>query len=228
MWSDPRRLLRGLYRNFRHMTLTPTAIREYDRRAPDSDTTEAATFGLGCFWGPDAQYGAEEGIVRTRVGYAGGTKTDPGYHSLGNHTEVFQLEFDPDVLTYTDLLEQVFQSHNPRSQTRKTQYQNVVFAATPRQQTALDEYLRAHGLDADSIETRIEQLSRFYNAEDYHQKYSLRSQQSFMSSFEEAGYDDEDIRESPMAAKLNGYASGHDIPAVDELAAVGREPAQSD
>ncbi len=228
MWGSSRRLIRRIYRSFNPMTLTPTAIQEYDNRAPDSDTTETATFGLGCFWGPDATYGATEGVVRTRVGYAGGSKTDPGYHSLGDHTEVFQVEFDPGVMTYADLLGQAFQGHNPRTQTRKTQYQNVVFAATPAQQEILDEYLQAHGLDADAIETRVEQLSRFYNAEDYHQKYSLRSQQSFISSFEEAGYDDADLRESPIAAKLNGYVAGKEIPTVNELGALEREPVHGD
>lgn len=108
------------------MRPTPTAIREYDAQAPASEMTETATFGVGCFWGPDAQFGALDGVVRTRVGYAGGTKIDPTYHSLGDHTEVFQLDFDPDVVSYTDLLDHVFRSHDPRSQTRKTQYQNIV------------------------------------------------------------------------------------------------------
>ena len=197
------------------MTLTRTQIREYDRRAMDSAETATATFGIGCFWGPDAQFGAMDGVVRTRVGYAGGTKIDPTYHSLGDHTEVFQVEFDPDTITYRDLLNQVFSSHNPQHQTRKTQYQNIVFAATEDQQTALDEFLTTRGLTTNGIGTRVKQPSRFYPAEDYHQKYKLRSVSSFMDAFEAAEYGDEELRESPIAAKLNGYAAGHDV-AVDE------------
>lgn len=193
------------------MTLTPATIRDYDEHAPDGDQTETATFALGCFWGPDAKFGAVDGVVRTRVGYAGGTKANPSYHDLGDHTEVFQVDYDPEEVSYTDLLDRVFRSHDPRRQTLKTQYQNIVFAATSAQRDALDAYLEANGYDPDGIETRIEQLSRFYPAEDYHQKHSLRSQRPLMEAFEEAGYDDEDLRESPAAAKLNGHAAGHEI-----------------
>ena len=199
------------------MTLTQTQIREYDHRAMDTEATATATFGTGCFWGPDAQFGALNGVVRTRVGYAGGTKRDPTYHSLGDHTEVFQVDFDPDTVTHRDLLELVFESHTPQRQTGKTQYQNVVFAATADQRATLDEFLAARGLTADGIETRIEQLSRFYLAEEYHQKYTLRSVSSFMDAFEAAGYGDDDLRESPIAAKLNGYAAGHDVSVAEEL-----------
>ena len=199
------------------MTLTETQIREYDSRAMDSAETATATFGTGCFWGPDAQFGAIDGVVRTRVGYAGGTEIDPTYHALGDHTEVFQVEFDPDTMTYRDLLNRVFHSHAPQHQTRKTQYQNIVFAATEDQRAVLDEFLATRGLTAEGIGTRIEQLSRFHPAEDYHQKYKLRSVSSFMDAFDAAGYGDEELRESPTAAKLNGYAAGHDVAIAEDL-----------
>lgn len=204
------------------MTLTQTQIHKYDRRAMDSEETATATFGIGCFWGPDAQFGAVDGVVRTRVGYAGGTTLDPTYHALGDHTEVVQVEFDPDTVAYRDLLDRVFSSHNPQHQTRKTQYQNVVFAETEDQRTALGEFLTSQGLTADGIGTRIEQLSRFYPAEGYHQKYKLRSVSSLMDAFEAAGYDDDELRESPIAAKLNGYAAGHDVGIDEELPAADR------
>ena len=204
------------------MTLTQTQIREYDRRIMDTEETATATFGTGCFWGPDARFGAVDGVVRTRVGYAGGTKRDPTYHSLGDHTEVFQVDFDPDTVTYRDLLKLVFESHTPQRQTGKTQYQNVVLAATAEQRATLNEFLAARGLTADGIGTRIEQLSRFYPAEEYHQKYTLRSVSSFMNAFDAAEYGDDDLRESPIAAKLNGYAAGHDVAIDEELSAPDR------
>ena len=197
--------------------MTPTTILEFDQAVPNRDQTETATFALGCFWGPDAQFGAMEGVVRTRVGYAGGTEPDPTYHALGDHTETFQVDYDPEELSYTDLLDVVFESHDPNHQTRKKQYQNVVFYETETQREAVEAYLEADGLSPDSIETRIEQLTRFYPAESYHQKYNLRSRGSLLEPFEEAGYDDEAIRESPTAAKLNAHATGHDIPEEHEL-----------
>ncbi len=158
-----------------------------------------------------------DGVVRTRVGYAGGTIRDPTYHALGDHSEVIQVDYDLDELSFTDLLEVVFRSHDPNRQTRNTQYQNVVFAASAAQRSAIDSFLDGKGLAADAIETRIEQLTRFYPAEDYHQKYSLRSKRAILDGFEEAGYDDEDIRESPAAAKLNAEAGGKDVSLSGEL-----------
>jgi len=219
MRSDPRTALRRLYRQVTPMELTQTQVREYDRRAIGRDETETATFGVGCFWGPDAQFGAMEGVVRTRAGYAGGTKRDPTYHSLGDHTEVVQVDFDPERTTYRDVLERVFASHDPRRQARKTQYQNVVLPEIAAQREAIDEFLAGRGLTADGIDTRVEQLSRFYPAEDYHQKYKLRSASSLVDAFDAAGYGDEDLRESPLAAKLNGYAAGHDVDVAEALPA---------
>ena len=221
MAIGPRRVIRGLYRLFDPMTLTPEIIHEYDDQAVNSEATETATFGLGCFWGPEARFGAMDGVVRTRVGYAGGTKRNPSYHSLGDHTEVFQVEFDPSIVTYRDLVEEAFRRHDPRTQVGKTQYQNVVFAATADQRTALDDFLTETGQTVDGIETRVEQLSRFYVAEDYHQKHKLRSASSFMNAFEDVGYTDEEIRESPIAAKLNGYVAGYGVDIAEELTAHG-------
>ncbi len=193
------------------MTLTPADVREYDERAENA--TRTATFALGCFWGPDATFGAVDGVVRTRVGYAGGTKRDPSYHALGDQTEALQVEFDPTVVSYTDLLDRAFQNHDPHSQPRATQYQNIVFAATPHQRDALAGWLDANGLTADGIETRIERLSGFHLAEDYHQKHSLRGEDRLVNAFTEAGYDDAAIRESPAAAVVNAHAAGNKVAA---------------
>ena len=193
--------------------MAPTAeqITAFDRAAPASDATETATFAVGCFWGPDAQFGALDGVVRTRVGYAGGTKPDPTYHDLGDHTEAFQVDYDPARRSFAELLDLVFRSHDPNQQTRKTQYQNIVFVATADQRETLTDYLDANGYTAEGIATRIEQGSRFYPAEDYHQKYNLRNKRSIMSAFEDAGYDDEALRESPAAATLNAHVVGHEV-----------------
>ena len=193
-------------------TVRASTVREYDDGAPNREETVTATFALGCFWGPDAEFGAVDGVVRTRVGYAGGTKSDPTYHRLGDHTETFQVDYDSEEVSYEELLDLAFDSHNPNRKVRKTQYQNVIFVSDSQQRDALKEYLSERGLSPDSIGTRIEELSTFYNAEDYHQKHSLRSRNDLMDPFAEAGYDEEELRESPAAAKLNGLASGQDVP----------------
>ena len=80
------------------------AIREYDERAPRYGT-ETATFALGCFWGPDVTFGAVEGVVRTRVGYAGGTTADPTYRDIGDHSEALQVDYDPDAVSFDELVD---------------------------------------------------------------------------------------------------------------------------
>jgi len=189
--------------------VTPSDIRRYDKAAPGSRETSSAVFALGCFWGPDAKFGALEGVVRTRVGYAGGSTSQPTYRSIGDHTESLLVEYDPDTVSYEDLLGVAFRSHDPTHRVRKTQYQNAVFVSGKPQKKVVNNYLEESGFDPDSVETRVEELSdsEFYIAEDYHQKYKLRSHTELLEAFKQAGYDDADLRDSPAAAKVNGYVS---------------------
>ena len=191
------------------MTVTPTVLAEYDHNAPDE--TETATFGLGCFWGPDATFGALDGVVRTRVGYAGGEKHDPTYRALGDHTEVVQVEFEPARIEFAEVLDVALREHDLRRQTAKRQYQNILFTDGDDQRETIEEAIEAGPFDRETAETRIEPLERFYPAEGYHQKYNLRSHAALLEQFEEAGYDDTDIRESPAAAKLNAHVTGKDV-----------------
>ncbi|WP_222914913.1 peptide-methionine (S)-S-oxide reductase [Natrinema sp. SYSU A 869] len=191
------------------MMLTPTVITEFDKQVPED--TETATFGLGCFWGPDAIFGALDGVVRTRVGYAGGTKPDPSYEVLGDHTEVIQFEYDPEQLSFDELLERAFTEHNPYQQSGKRQYQNILFTETAEQYEQLLSYLDENEFSRETINTRLEELDQFHVAEDYHQKFNLRGKRWITDVFAEADYDDGAIRESPAAAKLNAHVAGHDV-----------------
>lgn len=198
------------------MGLYPSLVTDYDERAPDPDETETATFALGCFWGPDATFGALDGVVRTRVGYAGGSKPDPTYHALGDHSEAVQVDYDPDVVDYADLLAVAFDNHDPRSQPAKRQYQNAVFYETEAEHAAVDEFLRGSDWPADAVETRIERLEAFHVAEEYHQTFHLSSSPGLLRPFEEADYDDGALRESPAAAKVNAHAAGKDVAAFED------------
>jgi len=188
----------------------------FDEAASAPDETETATFALGCFWGPDVEFGTHEGVVRTRVGYAGGTHEDPTYHDLGDHSEAIQVDYDLDVVTFADLVDVAVANHDPRRQPRKRQYQSVLFHETDAERAAIEARLDEIPVD---VETRIERLEAFYPAESYHQKYNLRNDRALLSAFEDAGYDDADVRESPAAARLNAAVAGKD---VREIASVQR------
>ena len=184
--------------------LTPTVVTEFDSQVPED--TKTATFG------------AIDGVVRTRVGYAGGTKVDPTYEVLGDHTEVVQMEYDPERLSFGDLLERAFAEHDPYHQPQKRQYQNIIFTETAAQHDQLQTVLDESDLNHDRLETRLESLDRFHLAEAYHQKFNLRGKRWITDVFTEAGYDDAAVRESPAAAKLNAHVAGHDVstPFVDQ------------
>ncbi len=173
-------------------------------------TLEIATVGMGCFWGPDARFGALPGVVRTRVGYAGGSKPNPTYDGLGDHTEVVQLEYDPELISYEELLEIVWKNHNWMTQSRKRQYRGVIFTHT-------DGQLEAAEASRDDLEERtgrpvttdIEPLEpdEFTRAEDYHQKYELRSTPIVGDELEEV-YGKAFV-DSTTVARLNGFVAGH-------------------
>ncbi|WP_435333407.1 peptide-methionine (S)-S-oxide reductase MsrA [Haloarchaeobius sp. TZWWS8] len=179
-------------------------------------TVETATFGLGCFWGPDARFGVLPGVVRTRVGYAGGSTPSPTYRDLGDHTEVVQVDFDPDVLSYRDLLDQFWRSHDARARSPVRQYQNLVLWHDERQRTAVEESRAARETRRGHVSTRTEPLSSpgFTLAEDYHQKYHLRGSGEVFDAVC-AVYDEPDaVRESTVAARLNGFVAGYGTPGL--------------
>ncbi|MCU0541605.1 MAG: peptide-methionine (S)-S-oxide reductase MsrA [Oscillatoriaceae cyanobacterium Prado104] len=172
---------------------------------PNIDT---ATFGLGCFWSPDAQFGILEGVVRTRVGYAGGTTENPNYYNIGNHIETVQIDFDRALLSYSELLNIFWRSHNPRQlPTWSRQYMDAVFYCDEQQAELARSKLKSEQAAAGEIHTLVEPLTAFYLAEDYHQKYYLRQATELMKEFD-LMYDRTLFINSTVAARVNGYVAG--------------------
>lgn len=179
-----------------------------DAAAVAPNKTKTATFGMGCFWGPDARFGAMDGVVRTRVGYAGGTKRNPQYHSLGDQTEVVQIEYDPTTLSYTDLLDVFWANHSPIRTVANQQYRNVALVTSAQQRAAAEQTRNAvKERVGREVSTSIEQLNQFYLAEQYHQKYELRSTPIVGDELEET-YGDA-LHDSTVAARLNGFVAGY-------------------
>ncbi|WP_267640183.1 peptide-methionine (S)-S-oxide reductase MsrA [Haloarchaeobius amylolyticus] len=190
--------------------------------AAASREVDTATFGLGCFWGPDARLGVRPGVVRTRVGYAGGSTPSPTYRDLGDHTEVVQVDFDPTETSYRDLLDWFVRAHNPRANSPIRQYDNVVLWHDVGQREAVEDVIAEQETRHGHVNTRAEPLDAFTVAEDYHQKYRLRSAPDLFDALA-ARYDDAAVRESTVAARLNGFVAGYGSAALlaDEGAAYG-------
>ena len=145
--------------------------------------TEKATFGMGCFWCTEALFQKLKGVVSVKSGYEGGTLANPTYEEVCSgatgHAEVSQITYDPTKISYTDLLEVFWKSHDPTTLNRQgadegTQYRSVVFYNTPEQKTTAESYLtRLNKVNAlgKKIVTVIEPAKPFYVAENYHQDY---------------------------------------------------------
>ena len=144
---------------------------------------EKATFGGGCFWCTEAIYERVEGVHSVVSGYAGGTVKNPTYKQVCDgttgHAEVTQITYDPKVVSYDELLEIFFKTHDPTTLNRQgadvgTQYRSVIFYHNDEQKQKAEYYkseLNKSGAWNNPVVTEISPLINFYSAEDYHQDY---------------------------------------------------------
>jgi peptide-methionine (S)-S-oxide reductase len=144
---------------------------------------EKATFGAGCFWGLQARFEQEPGVVETAAGYEGGSLDNPTYKDVCSdhtgHAEVVELTFDPQKVSYAALLDLFFELHDPTQVNRQgpdwgTQYRTVVFFHSPEQEAAARDAiarLDASHKYAKPIATQVLPATTFWRAEEYHQKY---------------------------------------------------------
>jgi peptide-methionine (S)-S-oxide reductase len=144
---------------------------------------EKATFAAGCFWGVEAAFRQLSGVSATRVGYTGGSVPSPSYRLVctgtTGHAEAVEVTFDPDRVSYDDLLEIFWSNHNPTTRNRQgpdvgSQYRSAIFTHSPDQEEAAvasKERLDGSGRWNGPIVTEIVPAAEFYEAEDYHQQY---------------------------------------------------------
>lgn len=142
-----------------------------------------ATFGNGCFWCTEAIFQQLKGVTKVVSGYAGGKVKKPTYKEvcsgLTGHAEVIQITYEPSVITYDELLEVFWQTHDPTTLNRQgadvgTQYRSAVFYHSDEQKQLAETYKRKldeSGAFDKPIVTEISPLSEYYPAEDYHQNY---------------------------------------------------------
>ena len=144
---------------------------------------EKATFAAGCFWGVEAAYRQLPGVTGTRVGYTGGSVESPSYQLVctdtTGHAEAVEVTYDPERVSYDDLLEIFWSNHNPTTRDRQgpdvgSQYRSAIFTHSPEQDERARksrDRLEAEGRFKNPIVTQIAEAPEFYEAEDYHQQY---------------------------------------------------------
>jgi len=143
------------------------------------------------------------------VGYAGGSIERPTYRAMGDHTECFEVDYDPTMVGYEDLLELFWQSHDPTARAYKTQYASLVLTHTATQlATARESAERLQRLFGTKVATRIEPIGTFWMAEDYHQKYYLRNDRMLMQEFRASYPHEAEFVASTAAARVNGHLYG--------------------
>ena len=142
-----------------------------------------ATFAAGCFWGVEAAFRQVPGVTATRVGYTGGTTTNPTYKQVctdrTGHAEAVEVSYDPARVSYDDLLRVFWEIHDPTQRNRQgpdigTQYRSAIFYHDAEQETAArasKERLERSGVHKRPIVTEVVPAQTFYQAEDYHQQY---------------------------------------------------------
>ncbi|MGC9307573.1 MAG: peptide-methionine (S)-S-oxide reductase MsrA [Thermoplasmatota archaeon] len=148
-----------------------------------SGSLRTATFAAGCFWGVEAAFRELDGVISTMVGYTGGTTLNPSYKEVctgtTGHAEAVQLSYDPDVISYEELLDVFWDIHDPTQRDRQgpdvgSQYRSAIFYHDEEQRQAAEQsrrQLQQSGRLHGDIATEITQAEPFYPAEKYHQRY---------------------------------------------------------
>ena len=152
----------------------------------DNDTvanTGIATLGNGCFWCTEAIFQRVQGVSQVKSGYSGGDMANPDYNTVCSgvtgHAECLEITYDPAALSFEELLELFFQTHDPTTLNRQgndagTQYRSVVFYHNEAQKEVTEKYItqiNASGIFENPIVTTLEPYTKFYPAESYHQNY---------------------------------------------------------
>jgi peptide-methionine (S)-S-oxide reductase len=146
--------------------------------------TRKATFGAGCFWGVEETFLQVPGVIETTVGYTGGRTEHPTYEEVCSgttgHAEAVQVEYEPDKISYEQLLDVFWSAHDPTTKNRQgpdigTQYRSAIFCHDPDQEAAArDSIERAAARFPRPIVTEVAPAGTFWRAEEYHQKYFRR------------------------------------------------------
>ena len=154
---------------------------------------ETAFVGLGCFWGAEKAFWTIPGVWRTRVGYQGGFTPNPTYREVCSgdtgHTEVVEIDFDPTIVTYAQLMSTFFESHDPTQGMRQggdvgTQYRSAIYTTSDEQSRVAHELreqyaARLHEAGFGPVTTEIAPAAAFYLAEEYHQQYLIANPQGY-------------------------------------------------
>jgi methionine-S-sulfoxide reductase len=142
---------------------------------------EIAVLGLGCFWGPEIKFSKLDGVIKTEVGYCGGSSIQTSYKEVctgeTNHAEVVKLDFDPEIISYEKIVKYFFEFHDPTTLNSQgpdfgTQYRSEIFYLNDKQKIIAEKILNEENKKlSGKVVTKISAVKNYCPAEEYHQKY---------------------------------------------------------
>lgn len=148
-------------------------------------------------------------MLRVRVGYCGGVKENPSYYDLVDHTEAVSIDFDPEVISFEEMLKHFWDAHEPTRNNASRQYIHALFYRSELQKIAAEKSLIATALERSipegKIETEIIPVREFTYAEDYHQKYYLTQYREIREFLTKIYPDEKALADSTVATRLNAY-----------------------
>ncbi|KAJ1692841.1 hypothetical protein LUZ63_009539 [Rhynchospora breviuscula] len=193
--------------------LTDRAHSRQSTAIQQPQSVRVAVFALGSFWRSESAFGCLPGVVRTSVGYAGGSKTNPEYRNPGDHAECVKVEYDPRKIQYSELLDVFWASHDSRQVFGQgpdvgNQYRSIIFTnGTVEVRLAAASKEREQAKSRSSVvTTKIQPLAAFYPAEAEHQKFELKRRPLLLQLI--GNLPEEELLASTLATKLNAYAGG--------------------
>jgi peptide-methionine (S)-S-oxide reductase len=161
----------------------PNTTNMNENEMTDISNTDTATFGSGCFWCTEAIFQELNGVISVESGYSGGKRANPTYDQVSSgasgHAEVTQIVYEPEKISFEDLLEVFWKTHDPTTLNRQgadvgTQYRSIIFYHNAKQKELAEKYkaeLDSSGAWDNPIVTEISPYTAFYKAENYHQNY---------------------------------------------------------
>ena len=191
----------------------------------ESASTEKATFCMGCYWAPECTFGVLAGVIRTRVGHAGPDENA----SIEECHEAIEMDFDPAVVTYKQLLDVFWLHHDPTLEV-PVEYASAILYHNPAQRELAERSVAEQKQGGKPVLTKVLPAKVFFDAPNKNQKYRLQQHPWLMEAVGLTGASDAVLADSHVAARLNGYVVGAGGAAQfeQELASLGLSPAAAE
>ncbi|AJD29535.1 MULTISPECIES: peptide-methionine (S)-S-oxide reductase [Clostridium] len=176
----------------------------------DKSHIKKAYFSMGCFWSVEALFDSLDGVIKTYVGYTGGSTLFPTYNSIGDHLETVEIYYDSSKIAFEDLLMVFEKNHNYTTRANLLQYNSAILYNNENEKELCLNWKKSREDElTKEVSTKISPIEKFYYAEFYHQKYYVQLEPVIMSNLRSKFSTGNDLISSPLCHKLNAYLAGY-------------------